>query len=261
MTRSDFMRELESLLWDIPIEERKEALQYYNDYFEDAGEDHEQEIIAELGSPEKVANIIKEELCANAADRETKGYFTEKGYQERINNEFEIVGTAGRTQESSGTAGKGNAGSTQSTYNQYQQGAGLSQSTNQGQNTNANRSSNTGLIVLLAICTSFIWLPIAVSACGIVIGLLASIFGVVFAFGVAGVAMMGGGIAMLIYGLVKFSVPLVGALMVGGGLISLGFGMLFILTCFLLCRKVLPAVIKGFVELCRLPFKNRSVAA
>ena len=36
MNRIDFMRQLESLLQNISLAEREEALQYYNDYFNDA---------------------------------------------------------------------------------------------------------------------------------------------------------------------------------------------------------------------------------
>ena len=43
MNRIEFMTELASLLQDIPVEERKDAMQYYNDYFDDAGEDHGEE--------------------------------------------------------------------------------------------------------------------------------------------------------------------------------------------------------------------------
>ena len=37
MNRTEFLEQLERLLWDIPESERKEALEYYQDYFEDAG--------------------------------------------------------------------------------------------------------------------------------------------------------------------------------------------------------------------------------
>ncbi len=37
MNRVEFMRQLESLLRSIAPMEREEALQYYNDYFDDAG--------------------------------------------------------------------------------------------------------------------------------------------------------------------------------------------------------------------------------
>ena len=37
MNRTDFMEQLERLLQSITPAEREEALQYYNDYFDDAG--------------------------------------------------------------------------------------------------------------------------------------------------------------------------------------------------------------------------------
>ena len=63
MNRIEFMEELSGLLQDIPEEDRIDALKYYNDYFDDAGSENEQNVIEELESPEKVAMKIK-------ADRE-----------------------------------------------------------------------------------------------------------------------------------------------------------------------------------------------
>ena len=63
MNRIEFMEELSGLLQDIPEEDRMDALNYYNDYFDDAGAENEKNVIAELESPEKVAAKIK-------ADRE-----------------------------------------------------------------------------------------------------------------------------------------------------------------------------------------------
>ena len=60
MNKEQFLKELEDLLQDIDATEREEALNYYRDYFEDAGSEHEQEIIKELESPKKVAQTIKE---------------------------------------------------------------------------------------------------------------------------------------------------------------------------------------------------------
>ena len=63
MNRVEFMETLSRLLQDIPEEDRIDALKYYNDYFDDAGSENEQNVIEELESPEKVAMKIK-------ADRE-----------------------------------------------------------------------------------------------------------------------------------------------------------------------------------------------
>ena len=62
MNRNDFLRRLEVLLSDISKEEREEALQYYRDYFEDAGAEREADVVRELESPEKVAETIKADL-------------------------------------------------------------------------------------------------------------------------------------------------------------------------------------------------------
>ena len=61
---------MEKLLQDIDSIERDEALNYYRDYFEDAGSEHEQEVIDELGTPEKVAQTIKEGLDINEQENE-----------------------------------------------------------------------------------------------------------------------------------------------------------------------------------------------
>ena len=49
MNRTEFMNRLERLLWDIPESERREALQYYNDYFDDAGPENEARVSATSG--------------------------------------------------------------------------------------------------------------------------------------------------------------------------------------------------------------------
>ena len=40
MSRTEYMRELDALLQGISKEEREEAMQYYNDYFDDADTKH-----------------------------------------------------------------------------------------------------------------------------------------------------------------------------------------------------------------------------
>ena len=76
MDRKDFMKELEYLLQDIPEEEKEDAIAYYRDYLEDAGDEHEAEVISEFGSPERVAAIIRADL---GGDLEHGGEFTESG--------------------------------------------------------------------------------------------------------------------------------------------------------------------------------------
>ncbi len=266
MTKLEFMKELESLLLDIPLEEREEALKYYNGYFEDAGEDQEEGIIAELGSPKQVADIIKADLISNAAERAQKGYYTENGYQDATNcNEQFVVAdpkNMGAEQKEQGTAsGQGTPRYTnQNTYRSAGQGANQGAGTyNQSKQTKNN--DKVALIILLCIFAIPVGIPLLSAAFGIAVGLIAALFGIIVGFGAAGIAMIFGGIALFISGLIQLSVPLIGFAMIGSGLIVLGLGMLFTMISGVICTKVLPALCRGIVHLCRLPFKNRSVMA
>lgn len=62
MSKAEFMGQLEKLLSDIPEGERAEALNYYEEYFSDAGPENEQRVLLELGSPWLVAQTIREGL-------------------------------------------------------------------------------------------------------------------------------------------------------------------------------------------------------
>ena len=59
MTKQEFLNRLSQLLADLAPEEQQEAMQYYSECFEEAGPEGEQELIEQLGSPEKVAAIIR----------------------------------------------------------------------------------------------------------------------------------------------------------------------------------------------------------
>lgn len=78
MNKEYFLRELEYLLSDIPEEEREAALSYYRDYFEEAGEEKEQEVLNRIGSPQKAAAEIKNSFGGDT----DKGEYTERGYQD-----------------------------------------------------------------------------------------------------------------------------------------------------------------------------------
>ena len=79
MSRKEFMERLERLLEDISDSEREEALQYYEDYFDDAGAGREQDVIRELGSPERLAAIIRDGVRSGYEDAGAE--YTERGYE------------------------------------------------------------------------------------------------------------------------------------------------------------------------------------
>lgn len=58
MNKLDFLSQLAKNLAKLPKEEVKSALDYYEEYFNDAGNEKEELVVKELGSPAKVASQI-----------------------------------------------------------------------------------------------------------------------------------------------------------------------------------------------------------
>lgn len=58
MNKTQYLKELHGYLYTLPEEERDAALKYYEEFFADAGEENEQSVIADLGSPKDLAQGI-----------------------------------------------------------------------------------------------------------------------------------------------------------------------------------------------------------
>lgn len=111
MNRAEFMRRLTELLGDVPPTEREEAIQYYNDYFDDAGAENENGVIASLGTPEELARTIK----AGLNDGGSGGEFTESGFTGYTPHPRDEVMRTGDMDgaQANGTDSSGQAGGTQ----------------------------------------------------------------------------------------------------------------------------------------------------
>ena len=59
MDNLEYIERLKKKLRSLPPNELEDALQYYREYFDEAGPENEQKAIEELGSPEKAAAMIK----------------------------------------------------------------------------------------------------------------------------------------------------------------------------------------------------------
>ncbi len=266
MDRAEFMRRLTGLLSDVPPAEREEAIQYYNDYFDDAGEENEQGVIASLGSPEELAKSIK----AGLFDGENAGEFTEsgfRGYEERRRNEVMRMqrpegrnsgGGAGAEQFSGGAWGSPDGQPKDAQYQTGGQQAGYQQAGQQqaGNNPPPPKKPMSGgkiaLIVFLAIITSPAWIGFVGGLFGGSVGLIAGLFGIFMAFLAVGVAMTAVGISLIVAGIVAmFGAPLGGLCLIGGGLILSAIGLVFFWLMVLVVGTVIPAIVRGVVSLCR----------
>ena len=92
MNRQEFMNRLEYLLRGIPEAERADAIAYYNDYFDEAGAENEQQVILELGSPEQVAQTILADVQQGAYQSTQNASVTaEKKEKKKMNTSTKVL--------------------------------------------------------------------------------------------------------------------------------------------------------------------------
>lgn len=232
MDRYEFMWKLRSLLSDIPLQEREEAIQYYNDYFEDAGKENEADVIASLGSPEKVAETIKR-------DTEQNHFFDE--YEEsKVQKGNEIVEYSYGQQEKEPEQTKGK--------------------------TEKKRSGGmTALLVILGICASPILIALGavafgifVTLFGVIITLVVACIGIVAGFGSAAFGLLLGSVFCFVLGV--FTMPLhiwAGLAFLGSGFLVGALGLVFLAITVVLCGFVIPKLFQGIGWLFRKCFRRK----
>lgn len=71
MTKIDYLAKLDKYLRKLPKEDYQEAMDYFSEYFEEAGPENEAQVIAELGTPKEAArDIISRLLDEKIIDQE-----------------------------------------------------------------------------------------------------------------------------------------------------------------------------------------------
>lgn len=79
MNKQQYMSRLAEELAKLPEEEIRAALEFYEEYFAEAGPENEAEVIAELGRPEQAAAQIKADYAVKQMDAEDGKRSPKKG--------------------------------------------------------------------------------------------------------------------------------------------------------------------------------------
>lgn len=234
MNRDEFLERLEYLLQDIPEEEKREALDYYRDYLEDAGPENEQKVLEGFGSPEQVASMIRVDLMGGM---EQAGEFTDSGFTDERFNRSELPIKA---------AEKRQTGREIPRYERSDTGK------------DAHEQKRSGLDKWLKVCIIlallFVASPIIMVVCTALFGGAIGIGGVLLALFVtlAVFTFLGFllGVMFLFIGLAFLVVdPLLGIALLGVGFICLGAGFLLFICDYLFYGRFLPWCVMGVVNL------------
>ncbi len=237
MSRWEFMRRLEELLSDISPNEREEALQYYNDYFNDAGKENEQSVMEALGSPEQVAKIVKEGLSGAAG----QGEFTEHGFtsDSARQKKNEVIRRSGEEQT-------GESADAHSAKEGFEEGHGYS--TDNGSSKKGTQMPAWAIVLIVIACVicSPVILGVAVSILGLLLGIAGAILGVIAGFGAAALVLYVVAVVLFIGGFgCMIAAPVKGIGMIGGGCICAAIGILFMLLTVFIAGKCVPGICQG----------------
>ncbi len=218
MDRFIFMKELEALLSDISPSEREEALQYYNDYLNDAGVENEEEVLRSLGTAQDLARVIREGL----SDGGERGEFTENGYRNRAFGE-EMKQEIARKER----AGKGK----------------------DGRRAGNGKPLSPGMIALILIMCLIGFPALAGIAAGVIgtgVGILGSILGIVLSVTLAGAVLLAAAVVLAVFGAMTLAAqPLAAICFLGLGILLGGLALFFIWLAVWLWTVAIPWMIRG----------------
>lgn len=265
MNKQEYLSELEAHLASLSEEERNDALRFYEEYFEDAGPENEQQVISELGKPFALAKSI---ICEQSAYSKSKSFANYKAsisanYNSAASEEVEpdvAPDTAPQQPHTQYTAcnyadSNSSSASNENTdekfgsydkykesYGGYNNDAAYSSNTNTNNNNYDNsykrngsysRSSSAGSsdtvgFVLFVLLIVFVIAPAVITLGCIAFGLLIGAIGCLI-----------GALVVLLVAIFKMS-----AFYLGASILCAGLTMIFLPIGLLLAVKLLPKIIK-----------------
>ncbi len=221
MNRREFMEQLRRLLYDIPVKDREEALEYYEGYFDDAGVENEASVIRELGSPGRIAAEIKAGLNSDP----NAGEYTDTGYHNT---------QAGNSETDSG-------------YRPARYGQA-------SQRNRPKKKMDSGVKTLLIIAFAVISFPIWGGLLGVVFSLVMGIVGILLGllvgtlFGGIGIAIVS--VVLAVVGITNMATSFsLGLAMLGMGMVLLALGIVLLVGFGWLVSKAIPALVRFMIDL------------
>ncbi len=262
MNKEKFLFQLERLLYDIPKEEREEALEYYRSYFEEAGEDMEDAVLEELGSAQEIASSIKEGLSGGASReeylkyppqvREKKGQ-SQSGPQKDAYDYGKTAGNYRRYYEKEADAGasSGREYRQYGDYKRYSDGLNKDRYKDRDKNReiykDKDKTTKWIILILAVVLTSPLWGSLLSALIGIAGMCIAVFVGLLF-FSVGGLI---GGIVCVVVGITRLCVAafVQGSILLGVGLLLIAASAVSVVLLVLLCGRFAPWALRQVTDL------------
>lgn len=275
MNKETYLQELRKGLKILPQYDREEAIEFYEEYFDEAGVENEAKVIEELGEPK----ILAKKILVDVVDRKYEETMAASSGNALAVVPSPIVSGAGTSaapqfQQVQGTEipqaqgapvfGAQSGQYTQAQGAQYTQaqgaaGYGAQANPNYEQAFNGQPAEDkkpkkgdqpSALKTLWIVLAAIFALPLSPVIFALLIVACVMIFVafiVLISFLIAGISILVAGIGTSIFGIVAFFMnPAAAMVVLGGGLVCFGLGIFFILGSLALIRLVAHGLAKGF---------------
>ncbi|MEE3351931.1 MAG: DUF1700 domain-containing protein [Saccharofermentanaceae bacterium] len=265
MNKETYLQELRKGLKILPQYDREEAIEFYEEYFDEAGVENEAKVIEELGEPK----ILAKKILVDVVDRKYEETMAASSGNALAVVPSPIVSGAGTSaapqfQQVQGTEipqaqgapvfGAQSGQYTQAQGAQYTQANPNYEQAFNGQPAEDKKSKKgdqpSALKTLWIVLAAIFALPLSPVIFALLIVACVMIFVafiVLISFLIAGISILVAGIGTSIFGIVAFFMnPAAAMVVLGGGLVCFGLGIFFILGSLALIRLVAHGLAKGF---------------
>ena len=208
MTRKEYMEQLKKYLKRLPKEDYDNAIEYFSEYFDEAGPENEQQVMEELGQPKEAARELLLNLLQESVEEKTAALPAAGSYY-------------GESSHAHSRTDSGNLSTT-------------------GYSTSAGKKRSPGKIILLAflvICASPVSIALLFAGLAVLAAVVIVIAAVIFSMAVTGVSAIAGGIVLTGFGMTLIARSLAAAcMMVGSGFLMAGAGILVGVLTIYICK-------------------------
>ena len=272
MNKETYLQELRKGLKILPQYDREEAIEFYEEYFDEAGVENEAKVIEELGEPK----ILAKKILVDVVDRKYEETMAASSGNALAVVPSPIVSGAGASaapqfQQVQGTEipqaqgvqaqGAPVFGAQSGQYTQAQGAAGYGAQANpnyeqafneqpaedkkskKGDQPSALKTLSIVLAAIFALPLSPVIFALLIVACVMIF----VAFIVLISFLIAGISILVAGVGTSIFGIVAFFLnPVAAMVILGSGLVCFGLGIFFIMGSLALIRLVAHGLAKGF---------------
>ncbi len=267
MNKETYLQELRKGLKILPQYDREEAIEFYEEYFDEAGVENEAKVIEELGEPK----ILAKKILVDVVDRKYEETMAASSGNALAVVPSPIVSGAGasaapqfqQVQETEIPQAQGAPvfGAQSGQYTQAQGAAGYGAQANPNYEQAFNeqpaedKKSKKGdqpsaLKTLWIVLAAIFALPLSPVIFALLIVACVMIFVafiVLISFLIAGISILVAGVGTSIFGIVAFFLnPVAAMVILGSGLVCFGLGIFFIMGSLALIRLVAHGLAKGF---------------